>query len=52
MMQKIKLLPTPDLPHPAPETWLLGPDPPGGKIFLQKPHTCVFKMISATKGSF
>ena len=33
---------TPDLPHPAPPTWLLGSDPPQGKIFFSKtPHMCV-----------
>ena len=50
-MQNMKFFMNPDLPHPAPQTWLLGQDL-GGKIFSQKPKRCVFKMISATRASF
>ena len=37
-------------PPPPPQTSLLGSDPPRGHIFFQKPHICVFGMISATRG--
>ena len=40
------------LTHPAPQTCLLGTDPPRGNNFFQNPHICVFKLISATGGSF
>ena len=42
---------TPDLPHPAPPNLATGTTPSQGVIFFQKPHRCVFKMISATRGS-
>ena len=29
-----------------------GTGPPVGNFFFQKPHICVFKIISATTGSF
>ena len=51
-MQNMNFFLTPDLPHPAPPTWLLGPDPPEGNFFFKKPDMCVFKMTSATRGSF
>ena len=40
-MQNMKLFPTLDLPHAAPQTWLLGPYPQGVKPFFNNPtHVC------------
>ena len=47
-MQIAKFFLSPDLPHPAPKPGCRDRTPPGGKIFFQKPHICVFKMTSAT----
>ena len=53
-MQNEEKVFTPDLPPPSPppppkKIWLLGLDL-RWVIFFQKPHICVFKMMSATTG--
>ena len=42
---------SPLTPPPPPEIWLQGLEPQWVNFF-QKPHICVFKMISTTRGSF
>ena len=50
-MQDMKSFLTPDLPPPAPQTRLLGPDPPGGIFFFKTPtHICVCSNRSARRG--
>ena len=47
--KKLSPLTLPPLPPSPPPNWLRGPDP---HFIFQKPHICVSKMISATRGSF